>query len=1026
QVSANDGLSWEDVYVQVGEVNEGGGNARSASLAAYEGKEIRLRFVYSFSSGGYFPASNGVGWFIDNIAFTNVTEISNAVTTSVPAGTTFDFTPPAVGDYVLAVRPVVTGGRALPYGPLLEVTGFSGPPPQAEVSLQQPAGTQLADAVSTVNYGPVNVGTPVVRTFTVANVGAEPLTGLAVSVDGANAGEFVAGALGAVSLSGGQSTTFTVTFTPAEVGARGAVLHLASNDGDENPFDVTLSGTGFAEPNITLQQPGGTNLTDGVSTVSYGTATLGVQTTRTFTIVNDGLLTLSGLAAVVEGTHAGDFAVGTPGMASLAPGQTTTFDVVFTPSAAGARVAVLRVASNDPDESPFDVTLSGTGSAQPVVLAPAPAAVMREAGGAAVIFAVTAIPDPLTYQWRKNGANIAGATVNSLTLNKPKLTDAGAYTVLVKRGTLSTISAVAQLGVVENVPKVLVVAVGGTATLKVSAAGNGLTYLWKRQDAAALPEARLGGTAGKKTTTNTLVIQKLDAATDSGVYRCEVTGPGGMVAGGTTELRVIDEGPVITTFDPPDGIVGGPYFAPVVMNGDADKTPTLFTATGLPPGLKMDPKTGNISGRPTKAGTYVIKLTASNSKGKTLPTPATVVIATFPDNVAGNYVGRVARSGLNGSLGGRIDLTVTPTGTFTGSLTMGVTKHALKGVLDIDVDQTAAGNPPRVVLAIPRAGKPAPTPLDLELEIDNNAFTANSKISADGDEAAIVGWRQVWHTTLNAAGAYEGYYTMIFRLGAAVAGAPQGSGYGSFKVAKDGKLTLAGRTADGELVTCAGFIGPSGQVVVYQALYAVAVKGSLLGQLQVGLAGVPADNTLSGALDWIRPPNLAASARIYELGFGNPTPVPLDAIGGKYTGAAATMILGLTTAGTDNARLVFTEGGVADSRRDPDVVLDVGLSNKITLPPVGAENEAGVKLTVAAATGIFSGTFVLDDPDPRKPPPATPVILKRTVTFQGMLVRDGTEQYGGGFFLLPKLPVGVQTPTTTDILSGKVVLEKAP
>ena len=43
----------------------------------------------------------------------------------------------------------------------------------------------------------------------------------------------------------GGSTTFTVTFTPSASGTRNATLHIASNDADENPFDVALSGNGL-------------------------------------------------------------------------------------------------------------------------------------------------------------------------------------------------------------------------------------------------------------------------------------------------------------------------------------------------------------------------------------------------------------------------------------------------------------------------------------------------------------------------------------------------------------------------------------------------------------------------------------------------------------------------------------------------------------------------------------------------------------------------------------------------------------
>jgi hypothetical protein len=211
---------------------------------------------------------------------------------------------------------------------------------------------------------------------------------------------------------------------------------------------------------------------------------------------NDGVLDLTGLALSVDGSA--DFVAGVLGLTTLAPNQSITFDVTFTPSAAGARAAVLRVASNDPNENPFDINLTGTGDAKPAVSAPAPVAVMRQASGAQVDFSVTAIPDPLTFQWRKNGAAIAGATSDTFSIASPTLANAGAYSVLVKRGALSVTSAVAQLGVADNAAKTVAAAVGGSVTLTVAAAGNGLQYKWRRmvggveEDLPAKPRFKAG------------------------------------------------------------------------------------------------------------------------------------------------------------------------------------------------------------------------------------------------------------------------------------------------------------------------------------------------------------------------------------------------------------------------------------------------------------------------------------------------------------------------------------------------------
>jgi alpha-galactosidase len=58
---------------------------------------------------------------------------------------------------------------------------------------------------------------------------------------------------------------------------------------------------------------------------------------------------------------------------------------------------------------------------------------------------------------------------------------------------------------------------------------------------------------------------------------------------------------------------GSPFQFLVTATGDR---PMAFSANGLPKGLKMDTKTGLITGVVSKAGTYVVTLGAENAKGK--------------------------------------------------------------------------------------------------------------------------------------------------------------------------------------------------------------------------------------------------------------------------------------------------------------------------------------------------------------------------------------------------------------------------
>lgn len=73
--------------------------------------------------------------------------------------------------------------------------------------------------------------------------------------------------------------------------------------------------------------------------------------------------------------------------------------------------------------------------------------------------------------------------------------------------------------------------------------------------------------------------------------------------------------PVFTGVMSARAAVGAPFIYPVT----ATNSPTAFSATGLPPGMTLQPS-GNITGAATVAGTYNVTLTASNMFGSTSST----------------------------------------------------------------------------------------------------------------------------------------------------------------------------------------------------------------------------------------------------------------------------------------------------------------------------------------------------------------------------------------------------------------------
>ena len=124
----------------------------------------------------------------------------------------------------------------------------------------------------------------------------------------------------------------------------------------------------FVNAAISVEQPAGAGLQDGVSSVAFGSVGVGGASTQTFTIKNIGPYNLSGLNISKTGNNTADFTVGPPGTTSVMTMDSTTFVVTFKPAASGARSAVIHINSSSVYGAgdTFDITLTGTG-VNPVV-----------------------------------------------------------------------------------------------------------------------------------------------------------------------------------------------------------------------------------------------------------------------------------------------------------------------------------------------------------------------------------------------------------------------------------------------------------------------------------------------------------------------------------------------------------------------------------------------------------------------------------------------------------------------------------
>jgi hypothetical protein len=467
--------------------------------------------------------------------------------------------------------------------------------------------------------------------------------------------------------------------------------------------------------------------------------------------------------------------------------------------------------------------------------------------------------------------------------------------------------------------------------------------------------------------------------------------------------------PVSATFLPP---VVDPVNFPMTPIGttfgytvSALNYPKTFAISGLPKGMKSIPATGVISGIPEVAGVFNIQIRASNTAGSSPLVTTRLVVAPLNPNFVGTFGGLVARDATaNRGLGGTLTVTTTSLGTYSIKLTSAAgSGNVTASTSFINTGRLAATAPH---ISVPLGGQ--------TLSLSFNP--TNGQMTGTHGSALVSGVRSTWNALTRPAETLQGYYSMALDLAdLATDGGkpaiPQGSGFATFSVSSAGSVTVAGKSADGEIITSSSFLAAAGESWLYAPLY--KNLGSMQGSFNLTQdpAGRFVDNRVSGSLTWFKP---LTTSRAYAASFG---PVNL-AVDGGYLAPASTgsVVLGLPDPG--NVQLDFTDGGLISSLTNPDMGFTYTSDNKVTLPSVAA-NPGKVTIAINPATGAVSGDFTLVE--------TTPPLTRAKVPFQGQVVRlgNGTVK-AAGYFLLPQIPASGQTAATAPILSGGFDLLQSP
>ena len=230
--------------------------------------------------------------------------------------------------------------------------------------------------------------------------------------------------------------------------------------------------------------------------------------------------------------------------------------------------------------------------------------------GSPISLTVNATGTDLTYQWKKGGNNISGATEATYTIASATTNDEGTYSVIISGTCTPPVTSTDAVVVVNTLPNITAqpvasttVCAGSAINLSVTATGTALTYQWKK-----------GGTDIPNATSATYSIPA-STVTDAATYTVVVSGTCSPSATSSNAVVVVEIAPTAITGTPSVNETFTTTLANTVPGGTWSSSNTAVATVS---------SSGVVTG--VRYGTATISYTVTNACGTNTVTQLVTVI----------------------------------------------------------------------------------------------------------------------------------------------------------------------------------------------------------------------------------------------------------------------------------------------------------------------------------------------------------------------------------------------------------------